>query len=67
MTVLEDRIEMAHASGELTLDIMFEWLEKLPIPEGTKVEIVGGNVFMSPQRQTHFEIIYAILEQLRGK
>ncbi|MFI9341390.1 Uma2 family endonuclease [Streptomyces sp. NPDC052773] len=67
MTVLEDRIEMADVSGELTLDVMFEWLEKLPIPEGTKVEIVGGNVFMSPQRQTHFEIIYGILEQLRDR
>ncbi|GAA3844761.1 Uma2 family endonuclease [Streptomyces coacervatus] len=67
MTVLEDRIEMAEASGELTLDVMFEWLEKMPIPEGTKVEIVGGNIFMSPQRHTHFQIIFDILEQLRAK
>ncbi|CAL9537488.1 hypothetical protein SUDANB105_04151 [Streptomyces sp. enrichment culture] len=67
MTVLEDRIEMAHASGELTLDIMFEWLEKLPIPEGTKAEIVGGNIYMSPQRQNHWEIIFGILLQLRDR
>ncbi len=67
MTVLEDRIEMAHDRGELTLDVMFEWLEKMPIPEGTKVEIVGGNIFMSPQRHTHFRIIFDILEQLRPK
>ncbi|GGN61182.1 hypothetical protein GCM10011579_027210 [Streptomyces albiflavescens] len=67
MTVLEDRIEMADDSGELTLDVMFEWLEKMPIPEGTKVEIVGGNIFMSPQRQTHWEIILDIVEQLRAK
>ncbi|MFF4502898.1 Uma2 family endonuclease [Streptomyces sp. NPDC001401] len=67
MTVLEGRIEMAEASGELTLDVMFEWLEKMPIPEGTKVEIVGGNIFMSPQRHTHFQIIFGILEQLRAK
>jgi Uma2 family endonuclease len=67
MTVVEDRIEMAEESGELTLDVMFETLEKMPIPEGTKVEIVGGHIFMSPQRQTHFEIIFDILEQLRGK
>ncbi|KOU77695.1 hypothetical protein ADK57_02325 [Streptomyces sp. MMG1533] len=67
MTVLEDRIEMADESGELTLDVMFESLEKMPIPEGTKVEIVGGNIFMSPQRQTHWEIIAAIYEQLRDK
>jgi Uma2 family endonuclease len=67
MTVLEDRIEMAEESGELTLDVMFEWLEKMPIPEGTKVEIVGGNIFMSPQRQTHWEIISAIYDQVRDK
>ncbi|MEU6143109.1 Uma2 family endonuclease [Streptomyces sp. NPDC047081] len=67
MTVVEDRIEMAEASGELTLDVMFEWLEKMPIPEGTKVEIVGGNIFMSPQRHTHFQIVFDILEQLRAK
>ncbi|MET7846673.1 Uma2 family endonuclease [Streptomyces avermitilis] len=67
MAVLEDRIEMAEESGELTLDVMFECLEKMPIPEGTKVEIVGGNIFMSPQWQTHWEIILDIVEQLRGK
>ncbi|MEU6088907.1 Uma2 family endonuclease [Streptomyces sp. NPDC047085] len=67
MTVLDDRIEMAEESGELTLDVMFEWLEKMPIPEGTKVEIVGGNIFMSPQRQGHWEIIFDIAEQLRAK
>ncbi|MFE5396351.1 hypothetical protein ACFQ9U_17545 [Streptomyces sp. NPDC056568] len=32
MTVLDDRIEMAEESAELTLDVMFEWLEKLPVP-----------------------------------
>ncbi len=42
MTVLEDRITMAEESDELTLDVMSEWLEKMPVPEGTKVEIVGG-------------------------
>ncbi|MCX4906542.1 Uma2 family endonuclease [Streptomyces sp. NBC_00878] len=64
MTVLEDRIEMAESSGELTLDAMFEWLEKMPVPEGIKVEIVGGNIFMSPQRRTHWQIIFNILDQL---
>ncbi|MBG0854415.1 Uma2 family endonuclease [Streptomyces spinoverrucosus] len=67
MTVLDDRIEMAEECGELTLDVLFEWLEKMPIPEGTKVEIVGGNIFMSPQRQNHWEIIFGIAEQLRAK
>ncbi|MEV0223685.1 Uma2 family endonuclease [Streptomyces sp. NPDC050704] len=67
MTVLEDRIEMAEDSGELTLDAMFEWLEKMPVPEGTKVEIVGGNIFMSPQRHTHWRIIFNILKQLLAR
>lgn len=67
MTVLADRIEMAESSDGLTLDAMFEWLEKMPVPEGYKVEIVGGNIFMSPQRNTHWEIIFAILDQLRAR
>ncbi|MGW4044576.1 Uma2 family endonuclease [Streptomyces sp. NPDC004721] len=67
MTVLEDRITMAEESDELTLDVMFEWLEKMPVPEGTKVEIVGGNIFMSPQRHTHWQIIFDIARQLSAK
>jgi len=64
MTVLEDRIEMAESSGELTLDMLFEWLERMPVPEGYKVEIVGGNIFMSPQRDIHWEIIRWIVRAL---
>jgi len=64
MTVLEDRIEMAESSGELTLDMMFEWLERMPVPEGYKVEIVEGNIFMSPQRDIHWEIIRWIVRAL---
>ena len=67
MTVLEDRIEMAESGDELTLDTMFAWLEKMPIPEGYKTEIVGGHIFMAPQRDTHWEIIADIYEQLRVK
>lgn len=67
MTVLEDRIEMARSSGELTLDMMFEWLERMPVPEGYKVEIVEGNIYMAPQRDTHWEIILDLVEQLRAK
>ncbi|QCD56585.1 Uma2 family endonuclease [Streptomyces hawaiiensis] len=67
MTVLHDRIEMADSSGELTLDMMFEWVETMPVPEGYKVEIVGGNIFMAPQRDTHWDIILDIVEQLRSK
>ncbi|MEV0640250.1 Uma2 family endonuclease [Streptomyces sp. NPDC050619] len=66
MTVLEDRIEMAEEDGELTLDELFESLERTT-PEGYKVEIVEGAIFMSPQRDTHWEIIADIFEQLRTK
>ncbi|MFE5240993.1 MULTISPECIES: Uma2 family endonuclease [unclassified Streptomyces] len=62
MTVVDDRIEMADTSDERTLDMMFEWLE--PTPEGFKVEIVAGNVYMSPQRDTHWRIILAVIRQL---
>ncbi|MFJ2304316.1 Uma2 family endonuclease [Streptomyces sp. NPDC087787] len=67
MSVLEDRIPMAEECSELTLDLMFEWLEKMPVPEGTKVEIVGGNIFTSPQRHTHWQIIFDIARQLSVK
>ncbi|MEU5649852.1 Uma2 family endonuclease [Streptomyces pseudogriseolus] len=67
MTVLEDRIEMAESGDELTLDMMFEWLEKMPVPEGYKAEIVGGHVFMTPQRDTHWDIIADIYDQLRAE
>ncbi|MFF9626273.1 Uma2 family endonuclease [Streptomyces griseosporeus] len=66
MTVVEDRIEMADDSGELTLDDLFESLERTT-PEGYKVEIVEGAIFMSPQRDTHWEIILDLVEQLRTK
>ncbi|WP_416976425.1 Uma2 family endonuclease [Streptomyces sp. T028] len=67
MTVLDDRIEMAESGEELTLDMMFEWLEKMPIPEGYKTEIVRGSISMTPQRDTHWEIIFNILTQLHAK
>ncbi|MGW0869765.1 Uma2 family endonuclease [Streptomyces sp. NPDC002740] len=66
MTVLEDRIEMAEEDDELTLDRLFESLERTT-PEGYKVEIVEGGIFMTPQRDTHWEIIADIFEQLRTK
>ncbi|MER6343628.1 Uma2 family endonuclease [Streptomyces sp. NPDC001595] len=67
MTVLEDRIAMAESDNTITLDEMFERIEKMPVPEGYKVEIVEGTVYMSPQRDTHWEIILDIVEQLRTK
>jgi Uma2 family endonuclease len=64
--MLTDRIEMAE-SDELTLDELFDRLERMPVPEGYKVEIVGGAVFMSPQRRTHWDIIFDVAEQLRAR
>lgn len=43
------------------LDDWFERLERMPVPEGFRVEVVGGNVFMTPQRNTHWQIIRAFL------
>ncbi|MER6076827.1 Uma2 family endonuclease [Streptomyces sp. NPDC001833] len=61
MTVLEDRIAMADSDDTSWLDDMFARLEKLPVPEGYKVEIVEGAVYMSPQRDIHWETIRAII------
>lgn len=48
------------------LDEWFERLERMPVPEGFRVEIVGGNVFMTPQRDIHWEIIFEIALALRS-
>ncbi|GHJ39913.1 Uma2 family endonuclease [Streptomyces sp. TS71-3] len=67
MTVVEiGRISMADMNTQ-SLDEMFERFEHMPVPEGYKLEIVGGSAFMSPQRDTHWEIILDIIEQLRAK
>jgi hypothetical protein len=52
VTVMTDRTEMTEPD-ELTLDKLFERLERMPVPEGYKVEIVEGSVHISPQRWTH--------------
>ncbi|NUP21895.1 MAG: Uma2 family endonuclease [Streptomyces sp.] len=51
---------MADANTE-GLDEWFERLERMPVPEGFRVEIVGGYVFMTPQRNTHWQIIRRFL------
>lgn len=58
---------MAESDNTSTLDEMFERLETMHVPEGYKVEIVEGTIYMSPQRDTHWEIILDIVEQLRTK
>ncbi|MBL1081899.1 Uma2 family endonuclease [Streptomyces actinomycinicus] len=68
MTVLEDRIAMADTDADTErLDEWFERLERMPVPEGFRVEIVGGNVFMTPQRDTHWVIIRRIVRALEDK
>ncbi|OKI10249.1 hypothetical protein A6A06_02135 [Streptomyces sp. CB02923] len=54
-------------SDEFSLDAMFDWLERMPVPEGFKAEIVEGAVVMSPQRDNHWDIIAAIYDQLRTR
>ncbi|WP_329135460.1 Uma2 family endonuclease [Streptomyces sp. NBC_00670] len=61
MTVIEDRIMMAESDNTTRLDEWFERLERMPVPEGFRVEIVGGNVHMTPQRDVHWETIREIL------
>ncbi|PJM95042.1 Uma2 family endonuclease [Streptomyces sp. CB01373] len=58
---------MADQSDWPTLDEMFEWLERMPVPEGFKTEIVEGGIFVTPQRDTHWEITAALHEQVRAK
>ncbi|MFC7863547.1 Uma2 family endonuclease [Streptomyces murinus] len=48
------------------LDNLFESLERVA-PEGYRTEVVEGAVFMSPQRDTSWEITLDIVEQLRTK
>ncbi|MGW1806607.1 Uma2 family endonuclease [Streptomyces sp. NPDC002078] len=68
MTILEDRIEIKMADENATyLDQWFERFERMPVPEGYKVEIVGGNVFMTPQRDIHWETIRHIIWALEDR
>lgn len=67
MTVeLTDRTEMADSS-ELSLDELFELLERMPVPEGYKAEVVEGTVHVSPQWDAHWEIIRRIVRALEDR
>lgn len=66
MTVVDDRIAMADISTE-RLDEWFERLERMPVPEGFRAEIVGGNVHMTPQRDTHWGIIRRIVRSVEDR
>ncbi|CAM5429797.1 Uma2 family endonuclease OS=Streptomyces tendae OX=1932 GN=GUR47_26750 PE=4 SV=1 [Streptomyces tendae] len=64
MTVVDDRIATADISTE-RLDEWFERLERMPVPEGFRAEIVEGTVCTTPQRGTHWEIIFEIASDIR--
>ncbi|WAX79434.1 Uma2 family endonuclease [Streptomyces sp. KMM 9044] len=66
MTVVDDRIAMADANTQ-RLDEWFERLERMPVPEGFRVEIVGGNVYMTPQRDTHWGITFKIARAVEDR
>ncbi|MEU5301235.1 Uma2 family endonuclease [Streptomyces noursei] len=59
-----ERIEMAEPGKKSTLDYLFERLEQMPVPEGYKVEIVEGTVYMTPQRDIHWQTIRVITRAL---
>jgi len=63
MTVLEDRIEMANVN-EQTLDELFD---QMTVPEGYKAEVVEGAIYMSPQRDVHWETIRWIVRALEDR
>ncbi|GGZ45365.1 hypothetical protein GCM10010387_44840 [Streptomyces inusitatus] len=59
MTVLDNDIRF--------LDKLFEAFERIPAPEGYRMEIVEGVVCMSPQRDTRWEIIRRIVRALEDR
>ncbi|MDT0322858.1 Uma2 family endonuclease [Streptomyces millisiae] len=60
--VMTDRIQMAD-TDDMSSDELFELLERA-IPEGLKAEIVGGGIFVSPQRNTHWFITMKLITAL---
>ncbi|KIZ14546.1 Uma2 family endonuclease [Streptomyces natalensis] len=72
-TVETDGIEMDEPSEQPlepspnALDALFEWLERSPVPEGYKIEIVEGAVFMVPQRDIHWQTIRRIVRALEDR
>lgn len=71
MTVADiDKLETADADSEssgLTLDALFEVLERMPVPGGYRVEVVEGSIYMSPQRRVRWKIIRRIVRALEDE
>ncbi|WP_348771317.1 Uma2 family endonuclease [Streptomyces sp. RKND-216] len=51
----------------VSLHELFELLERMPVPEGYKAEVVEGTVHMSPQRDAHWETIRRIVRALEDR
>ncbi|MGW2412047.1 Uma2 family endonuclease [Streptomyces tubercidicus] len=69
-TIETDGTEMAEPTeqrNELTLDELFRQLERMHTPEGYKVEIVEGAVYMTPQRDVHWQTIRRIVRALEDR
>ncbi|MEU0596716.1 Uma2 family endonuclease [Streptomyces sp. NPDC006393] len=66
MTAFANRAEIADANTK-RLDEWFERLERMPVPEGHRVEIVGGCVYITPQRDTHWLITFGVLRALEDR
>ncbi|MET9296752.1 Uma2 family endonuclease [Streptomyces sp. NPDC003077] len=47
--------------------MMFDWLERMPVPEGYKTEIVEGAVHFWPQRDVHWHITIEMAVQLGAR
>lgn len=58
---------MAESDDTHWLDDMFGRLAKMPVPEGYKVEIVEGAVFLSPQCTTHWRTIFLLIKALMSR
>lgn len=59
-----DRTEMAESRE---LDDLFGRLEQMHVPEGYKVEIVEGDVFMARQRDVHWQTTRRIVRALEDR
>ncbi|MER6308178.1 Uma2 family endonuclease [Streptomyces sp. NPDC001739] len=66
-TIATDGMEMAEPTeNQQRLDGLFARLEGAS-PEGYKTEIIGGTIFMSPQRDAHWLTIRQLLRALEDR
>src|SRR5690606_14439519 len=66
MTVLAERLALAAVNTQ-RLDEWFERLERMPVPDGLRVEIVGGNVDMTLRRDTQWRVVRRIVRAIEDR